>query len=322
MGPAITTPELAAAVSNAGGLGVVSFGGLPPHLLRELIHRMRSLTDKPFGVNFILQFPVAEHVAVCVDERVPVLSFFWGDAAPYVEPAHCAGLTVIDQVGSVPAARHSAAAGVDVVIAQGVEAGGHVIGQVSTMALVPCVVDAVAPVPVAAAGGIAGPRGLLAALALGAQGVVMGTRFLATLESAAHRVYKQRVVEASEGDTVYTTLFGRDWDAPHRAIRTGFVDEWLARPREGFDDTPIGETEFGGGRIPVTRGMSLPPTESTSGDIESMALLAGQSAGQVYDLPPAAAIIADCIDGARRLVIALATTVMKNERSCGLEAPG
>jgi Dioxygenases related to 2-nitropropane dioxygenase len=131
---------------------------------------------------------------------------------------------VIDQVGSVEAAKRSAGAGVDAIIAQGVEAGGHIAGQVSTMVLVPRVVDAVSPVPVAAAGGIADARGLVAALALGAEGVVLGTRFLATPEAAAHPIYKQKVLEATEEDTVRTTLFGRDWpNAPHRALRTAFV---------------------------------------------------------------------------------------------------
>src|ERR1043165_8370369 len=194
MGPHITSLELAAAVSNAGGLGIVSFGGYPTPQLRREIRRLRTLTKKPFGVNLLLQFPVEEHVNVCVEERVPVISFFWGDPSPYVERAHAAGLKVIDQVGSVEAAKRSADVGVDAVIAQGMEAGGHIAGQVSTMALVPRIVDAVSPVPVAAAGGIADARGLVAALALGAEGVVLGTRFLATPEAAAHPIYKQKVL--------------------------------------------------------------------------------------------------------------------------------
>jgi nitronate monooxygenase len=154
MGPSITGPELAAAVSNAGGLGVISFGADPPDLLRQQIRRLRDLTDKPFGVNFILHFPVEAQVAVCLEERVPVLSFFWGDPTPYVDRAHAAGAKVVDQVGSVEAAQRSARAGVDAIIAQGVEAGGHIAGTVTTLALVPRVVDAVAPCP----GYFAGPR--------------------------------------------------------------------------------------------------------------------------------------------------------------------
>jgi NAD(P)H-dependent flavin oxidoreductase YrpB (nitropropane dioxygenase family) len=140
MGPHITSLELAADVSNAGGLGIISFGGYPPPILRREIRRLRALTKNPFGVNLLLEFPVEEHVNVCVEERVPVISFFWGDPSPYVETAHAAGLKVIDQVGSVEAAKRSAGAGVDAIIAQGVEAGGHIAGQVSTMVLVPRVV--------------------------------------------------------------------------------------------------------------------------------------------------------------------------------------
>src|SRR5207244_12668456 len=182
----VTGPELAAAVSNAGGLGVMSFSGNPPPVLREEIRRLRRLTRKPFGVNLILFFPIEDHVAVCLEERVPVLSLFWGDPAPYVARAHAAGVMVMHQVGSVAAARRAAAAGVTVIVAQGVEAGGHVEGTVGTMVRVPRVGDAIPPTPVAAAGGIADARGLVAALALGAQAAVLGTRFLATREAAAH----------------------------------------------------------------------------------------------------------------------------------------
>ena len=307
MGPHITSPELAAAVSNAGGLGIISFGGYPPPLLREEIRRLRGLTDRPFGVNLLLEFPVEEHVNFCVEERVPILSFFWGDPLPYVERAHAAGVKVVDQVGSVEAARRSARAGVDVIIAQGVEAGGHVAGQVSTMALVPRVVDAVAPVPVAAAGGIADARGLVAALALGAEGVVMGTRFIATTEAAAHPVYKQKVLDATEEDTVRTTLFGYGWpNAPHRALRTAFVEEWLKDEARGSEQRPdepvIGETVFGGQRVPLLRFMGFPPSAEATGDIESMGMLAGQGVGLVREVKPAALVVQELIEGARRII--------------------
>ncbi|HXG92001.1 MAG TPA: nitronate monooxygenase [Blastocatellia bacterium] len=307
MGPDITSPELAAAVSNAGGLGLISFGAYPPPALRALINRMRELTDKPFGINFILHFPVEEAFTVCIEERVPVLSFFWGDPSPYVERAHDAGLKVIEQVGSVTAAVRSARAGVDAIIAQGNEAGGHIAGTVSTMALVPRVVDAVAPTPVAAAGGIADARGLVAGLALGADAVVMGTRLLASIEAAAHPIYKQKVLEATEEDTVRTTLFGGGWpNAHHRALRTKFVEEWLNDESRGSEQRPdepvIGESNLGGHRIPVTRFMSLPPSSSASGDIESMAMLAGQGVGLVHEIKPAAEIIREIAEGARQII--------------------
>jgi nitronate monooxygenase len=307
MGPSITSPELAAAVSNAGGLGIISFGANPPDLLRQQIRRVRDLTDKPFGVNFILHFPVDEPVRVCLQEQVPVLSFFWGDPSPYVEPAHRAGAKVLDQVGSVAAAQRSAGSGADAIIAQGFEAGGHVAGQVTTMALVPRVVDAVAPTPVVAGGGIADARGLVAALALGAEGIVLGTRLLGTPEAHAHARYKQRVLEATEEDTVYTTLFGGGWpQAPHRVLRTPFVEQWLAEETRGSEQRPdepvIGEATFAGQRIPVQRFMGLPATADATGDIEAMALLAGQGVGLVRELTPAADIGRDLVEGARQII--------------------
>ena len=247
MGPDLTGPDLVAAVSNAGGLGILQAQFCAPPLFREEIRRVRGLTDKPFGVNLLLHFSVEEQVAVCLEKRIPILSLFWGDPTPYVERAHAAGVKVFHQVGSVAEAQRAAAAGVDVIIAQGVEAGGHVAGEVSTLALVPRVVDAVAPRPVVAAGGIADARGVVAVLALGAQAAVLGTRFLASTESRAHPRYKQKVLEARERDTVRTILFGYGWpNAPHRTLRTrscsnGSVrrrvvrnpartNRWLARP--------------------------------------------------------------------------------------------
>jgi enoyl-[acyl-carrier protein] reductase II len=307
MGPDIVSPELAAAVSNAGGLGLVSWGVLPPPMLRQLISRMRELTDKPFGVNVILHFPVEEHIEVCIEERVPVLSFFWGDPSPHVARAHAAGVKVIHQIGSVEAAKQSAAAGVDLIIAQGVEAGGHIAGEISTMALVPRVVDEVSPTPVAAAGGIADARGLVAALSLGAEAVVLGTRFLATEESAAHAVYKQKVIETAETGTVRTTLFGGMWPhAPHRALRTPFVEQWLPEEARGSEQRPdepvIGQTTLAGEQVPVTRFMSLPPSTSASGEIESMSMLAGQGVGLVREIKPAAEVVRELVEGAREII--------------------
>jgi NAD(P)H-dependent flavin oxidoreductase YrpB (nitropropane dioxygenase family) len=307
MGPNVTGLELAAAVSNAGGLGIMQAQLYPPPLLRQEIRRMRDLTDKPFGVNFILHFPHEENVAVCLEERVPVLSFFWGDPAPYVERAHAAGIKVFDQVGSVTSAQRSARAGVDVIIAQGVEAGGHVVGQVATMALVPRVVDAVAPTPVVAAGGIADARGLVAALALGAHGVVMGTRFLATPEANAHPIYQQKLVASTEEETVQTVLFGHGWpNAPHRTLRTAFVEAWLGKEalaQESRPDEPvIGETRMAGQSVPVLRFASFPPSREARGDIEAMSLLAGQSVGLVHEIKPAATIVREMVAGAHQII--------------------
>jgi NAD(P)H-dependent flavin oxidoreductase YrpB (nitropropane dioxygenase family) len=307
MGPDIAGPELAAAVSGAGGLGLMQSQLAPPEELRANIRRVRDATDKPFGVNFILYLPHEENLRICLEERVPILSFFWGDATPYVERAHAAGIKVCLQVGSVAAARRAAAAGVNFIIAQGVEAGGHVEGEVSTMALVPRVVDAVAPLPVAAAGGIADARGVVAALALGAEAAVLGTRFMATPESHAHPRYKQKVIEAAETDTVCTILFGNGWpNAPHRVLRTAFVNQWISEEelaQELRSDEPlIGTTNIGGREMRIPRFASLPPNAQATGEIESMALLAGQSVGLVNDIKPAATIVRELAQEAARLI--------------------
>jgi NAD(P)H-dependent flavin oxidoreductase YrpB (nitropropane dioxygenase family) len=311
MGPDLTGPELVAAVSNAGGLGILQAQLSPPPLFRQTIRRVRELTDRPFGVNLLLHFPAEDQVAVCLEERVPVLSFFWGDPTPYVERAHAAGTKVFHQIGSVADAERAAAAGVDVIIAQGAEAGGHVAGEVSTLALVPRVVDAVAPRPVAAAGGIADARGVVAALALGAQAAVLGTRFLASAESRAHPEYKKKVMAAGEEDTVRTILFGHGWpNAPHRTLRTAFVQEWLGREARGQESRPdepaVGQTVVGGQAMSVLRFMGFPPNCDASGDVESMSLLAGQGVGLVRDVKPAGQIVRELVEEARQIISFLA----------------
>jgi NAD(P)H-dependent flavin oxidoreductase YrpB (nitropropane dioxygenase family) len=307
MGPDLTGPEFVAAVGEAGGLGILQAQLCPPPLFRQQIQRIRALTSRPFGVNLILHFPVEEHVAVCLEERIPVLSLYWGDPAPYVKRAHAAWVTVFHQVGSVSEAQRAAEAGVDVIVAQGVEAGGHVVGDVSTLVLVPRVVDAVAPRPVVAAGGIADARCLVAVLALGAQAAVLGTRFLASSESRAHPHYKQKLLEATEQDTVRTTLFGYGWpNAPHRTLRTPFVQQWLgqeARGQESRPDEPVvGETIIGGVPVPLLRFMGFPPNRDATGDIDAMDLLAGQSVGLVHHVEPVGRIVRELVEGAQQIL--------------------
>jgi NAD(P)H-dependent flavin oxidoreductase YrpB (nitropropane dioxygenase family) len=312
MGPEIMGLELAAAVSNAGGLGIISFGGYPPHKLKERIRELRAMTSRPFGVNVLLEgphlpIPESAFVDACIEERIPVLSFFWGDPTPYVEKAHKAGIKVCDQVGSVAAARRAQRAGVDFIIAQGVEAGGHVAGTVGTMVLVPRVVDAVSTTPVVAAGGIADGRGLAAALVLGAEGIVLGTRLIAATECNAHELYKQKVIAATEEDTVRTTLFGNGWpNASHRTLRTSFVEQWLAEERRGSeqrsDEPIIGEITMGGMRMPLPRFGGIPPARDASGDLESMDFLAGQCVGLVREIKPAAEIVREVVEQAQRVL--------------------
>ena len=304
---ALTGPELAAAVSNAGGLGIMGASSAPPELLRMRIRRVRELTDRPFGVNLILTRPAEERARVCFEERVPLLSLFWGDPVPYVSRAHELGMKVCIQVGTTDAAQEAAAAGVDFVIAQGMEGGGHTHGALSTLTVVPQIVDAVSPLPVAAAGGIADGRGLLAVLALGAQAAVLGTRFLATPEANAHARYKEMLLAAASEDTVRTTLFGGGWpNAPHRVLRTRFVSEWLAAEARGSqnrsDEPVVAEMRAGDEIVPIRRFMVFPPTRDTTGDVESMALYAGQSVGMLDRIESAGAIVGRIVAEAEQVL--------------------
>ena len=217
---------LAAAVSEAGGLGTIALWLAEIGTLRTRIREMKSLTTKPFAVNLRLDLDADARLDACLEEGVRIISMFWGDPSKLAPRAKAGGVMLMQTVRSAEEARIAVDCGVDVVVAQGWEAGGHVWGTVATMALVPAVVDAVAPVPVIAAGGIADGRGMAAALALGAAGVWIGTRFLASAETNFHARYRERLLAASETDTIYLeSLFdGGPWnDAPARVLRNKTV---------------------------------------------------------------------------------------------------
>ncbi len=212
-----SSPELAAAVSNSGGLGMLSVTWRSPSEIRSLLQETRSLTKNPFGINLVLDADVHDKLNICLDEGVKIVSLFWGAPNSYIQTSHEAGAVVLHSVGSVSEARDAASAGADIIVAQGWEAGGHVRGTIGSLVLVPTVVDAVAPTPVVAAGGIGDGRGIAAAFVLGAAGVWLGTRFVTSEESLAHHVYKRRLVIADVEDTVYSELFDIGWEhAPHR----------------------------------------------------------------------------------------------------------
>jgi NAD(P)H-dependent flavin oxidoreductase YrpB (nitropropane dioxygenase family) len=309
---ALAGPALTAAVSNAGACGVLGRVSMAPTAhLRQQIRQVRALTDKPFGVNIILATLQAEWIAICLEERVPLLVFFWGDPQPYVADAHRRGIRVFLQVGSVAEAQAAAAAGVDGIIAQGLEAGGHVKSTTALSTLLPAVVEAVSPVPVIAAGGIADGRGLVAALCLGAQAVSLGTRFLCSNEALAEPAYKERVVHSTAEDTVYTTLFNIGWDAPHRVLRNKIVSAWEAaghpapgqRPGEG---TIVGTAPRGDTPMELRRYTpSSYPSLGFRGDIEDTVLYAGESCGLIHDIKPAAQIVQDLMREAEEVVARL-----------------
>lgn len=294
-------PELAASVSDAGGLGFLGMGGLPAQAIRDQIREMRRRTSKPFGVGLLIPRLSGGEVQACVEERVPVLLLFWGDVTPYVEKAKRAGIRVFAQVGSVAEAQAAAVAGVDAIVAQGFEAGGHVRGTTSLFTLVPAVREAVQPLPVIAAGGIATGRGLVAALGLGADAALMGTRFVASEESRACPEYKQRIVRACAEDTVHTELFDIGWpEAAHRVLRNKAVDEWerAGRPRSGErpgEGTTVGRMPIGDATTDILRYSVRTPMIGFEGDLEYTALYAGESCGLVSELKPAAAIVRDVV---------------------------
>jgi NAD(P)H-dependent flavin oxidoreductase YrpB (nitropropane dioxygenase family) len=303
-------PALAAAVSNAGGLGTLAPWGANMQALRQQVRETRALTAKPFAVNLNLEFPQEERLDICLQEGVPVISLFWGDPSALVARAKAGGAVVLHTVGTAAEARLAAECGVDVVIAQGWEAGGHVRGMVATMALVPAVVDAVGPVPVMAAGGIADGRGLAAALALGASGAWIGTRFLASNEAAIHPHYRERILQATEDDTVYLDeLFDIGWPkAPHRVLRNSTVAAWEAAGRPATGQRP-GEGDVvatSKSRGPIVRYRSYTPAADAEGDIDALSLWAGQSAALVHKIQPAAEIVREIDSEAQAILLRLA----------------
>lgn len=308
MGGGIAGPELAAAVSNAGGLGTLGLGALPRSLIGELIRRTRALTTRPFLGNLIIPLIREGELDACFDAHLPILGLFGGDPQPFVADAHRRGIKVIPQVTSVAEAVAAAEAGADAVITQGVEAGGHVLGTTSLAVLLPAIVDAVRPLPVIAAGGIADGRGLAAALALGAQAVSMGTRFLASDEAAVSDAYKKRITLSHAEDTVLTGLFDIGWlNAPHRVLRNRVVAEWenAGRPSSGErpgEGTIIGRLTIGGRPIEVVRYSVMPPLPEFDGDMEYACLYAGQSCTLVNDIRPAASIMRDVIRDAQSIL--------------------
>ncbi|MFI1991707.1 NAD(P)H-dependent flavin oxidoreductase [Actinoplanes sp. NPDC020271] len=300
-----STPDLPVAVSNAGALGALGVGLMPAPVLTQVIAAIRAATDRPFNVNFITGLAGPDQIDAVCEAAVPVVSFHWGHPSPaWIDRLHAAGTRVFEQVGSVDAAKRAVGDGVDVVVAQGLEAGGHNFATLPTLALVPQVVDAVGPALVLAAGGISDGRGLAAALMLGADGVWIGTRLVATDESGAHEGYKERLVAAGSTATVLTSLFGPETPDfnPMRVLRNRVVDEFPGEPPADAPRPIVGRTSLGGPEVDVPRFASLVPMRGTTGDLEEMPLLAGQGVGLIDAVKSAASLIADITAQAREVI--------------------
>jgi enoyl-[acyl-carrier protein] reductase II len=270
--------ELAAAVSNAGGLGVIGSGSMYPDVLRTHVRKCKAATDKPFAVNLPMLYPdIDKHVATIIEEQVPIVFTSAGNPATWTRTLKQHGITVVHVVSSVKFARKAEDAGVDAIVAEGFEAGGHNgRDETTTMVLVPLVREAV-QVPVIAAGGIATGRSMLAAMVLGADGVQMGSRFVCSVESSAHPAFKQRVLHANEGDTLLTLKEL----APVRLLRNNFFHQVQQAYAEGADVEQL-KTLLGRGR--AKKGMF-------EGDLDEGELEIGQVSAMLRDIVPAAAIV-------------------------------
>ena len=276
---------LAAAVSNAGGLGIIGAASAPPEVVREEIRKCKELTDKPFGVNVMLLNPNADEVAkIVVEEGVRVVTTGAGNPGKYMELWKNAGVRVMPVVASVAMAKLMERAGADAVVAEGMESGGH-IGSTTTMALVPQVADAVA-IPVVAAGGIADGRGLAAAFMLGAEGVQLGTRFVASAESIVHRNYKEKILKAKDIDSVIT---GASTGHPVRSLRNQMTREYLELEREHADFMELEKLTLGSLRKAVIDGDTVHGT-----------LMAGQIAGLIHEEKTCAQIIEELLSTAQK----------------------
>jgi NAD(P)H-dependent flavin oxidoreductase YrpB (nitropropane dioxygenase family) len=280
-----SSPALTAAVCNAGGLGAMGCHYLTPEQIRAAVGLVRQATNKPFGLNFLVFDMREDSFDAALDLRPAVMQFAWPkpeqDLKSYIDRAHAAGCKVTFMAPSVPEAVRGAQAGADVIVAQGTEAGGHV-GFMASLPLIPMVVDAVKPVPVLAAGGFADGRGLAAALSLGADGILLGTRFLASAESPLHANFKQAIVDCDGHDTQLTEIpdlaSGLVWPgAMTRARRNRFIERWAGREWAMRRDR--------------AEALAAIQAARKAGDAEAAPLSMGQDAGLIHDIPPAAEIV-------------------------------
>lgn len=283
----VATSELAAAVSEAGGLGVVAAGNAPGDVIREEIRRVKTMTDKPFGVNIMLLSPFVDDIVdIVCEEGVPVVTTGAGNPGKYLEKFKEHNIKVIPVVPSVALAKRLEKQGVDALIAEGTEAGGH-IGELTTMALVPQVVDAVS-IPVIAAGGIADGRGFLAALALGADAVQLGTRFVCSTEAKVHDNYKAKILSSKDRDAIVT---GRTTGHPVRVIKNKFTKQFMELEKNNTSPEELEREGSGKLRLAVV-----------DGDVDNGSIMSGQIAGMINDIKSCKDILEDIVNEADLLI--------------------
>ncbi|KAK9136605.1 hypothetical protein Sjap_007199 [Stephania japonica] len=309
MGADVAGPKLVAAVANAGGVGLLAGPVNNYDMTMKAINDTKKLTSKPFGCGILLEFDESRTVQAIFDGKLACMQVYWGDyTKEMVDEAHKHGVKILHQVGSVADAEKAVAAGVDAIITQGVEAGGHIIGQVTVMALVPRVVDIVGDrdIAVVAAGSITDPRGYVASLSLGAKGICMGTRFVATKEAYANDYYKQQLLHYTEADTDRTDLYSRaTWRAPVRCLNTPFHKQWKNAPEDVQNDESqpiIGYSIIYGGETVLRRFAGQVANPTTAGELENMVMYAGQGVGLVRDIPPAGELIDRFVEGAKKII--------------------
>ena len=292
----VAGPDLAVAVSDAGGLGTIALHAMPAGMVADTLDATARRTSAPLAFNVLMPFLDRDAVEAAA-KRCRLVEFFYGDPdADLVDLVHEGGALAAWQIGSLDEAEAARGVGCDVVIAQGVEAGGHVRGRVGLLPLLSAVLDAV-DVPVVAAGGIGSPRSAAAAFAAGADAVRVGTRFVATQEADTHPDYAAALVDARADDTVLTDTFSVMWpDAPHRVLRS-----CIDRVRSLDADT-VGEVEVDGTAMPVPRCSVLVPTRATTGSVDAMALYAGESVTEVIGVVPARDVVREISTGAEELL--------------------
>ena len=283
----VATSELAAAVSDAGGLGIIAAGNAPGDYVREEIRKLKEMTDKPFGVNIMLLSPFVEDIVdIVCEEGVPVVTTGAGNPGKFLERFREHNIKVIPVVPTVSLAKRLEKQGVDALIVEGTEAGGH-IGELTTMALVPQVRDAVG-IPIIAAGGIADGRGIVAALALGADGVQLGTRFVCSTEAKVHQNYKDKLINAKDRDALVT---GRSTGHPVRVIKNQFTREFMELEKSGASVEDL--EKMGSGRLRLA---------VVEGDVDKGSVMSGQIAGMIKDIKPCNEIIQQLIQEAQQVL--------------------